>query len=64
MSEELKIEVDVKANDDNAKKTLNNLIKEYDKKSLDLDVKFGKLDINNLHVDNNIWKKWSIVRGE
>ena len=27
MSEELKIEVDVKANDDSAKKTLDNLIK-------------------------------------
>ena len=32
MSEELRIEVDVKANDDSAKKTLDGLIKEYTNK--------------------------------
>src|SRR5699024_3408664 len=48
MSEELKIEVDVKANDDNAKKTLDRLIKEYNNKSLDFQVKLGKFDINGI----------------
>ena len=48
MSEELKIEVDVKANDDSAKKTLDRLIKEYNNKSLDFQVKLGKFDINGI----------------
>lgn len=48
MSEELKIEVDVKANDDSAKKTLDALIKEYNNKSLDFQVKLGKFDINGI----------------
>ena len=48
MSEELKIEVDVKANDDSAKKTLDNLIKEYNDKSLEFQVKLGKFDISGI----------------
>ena len=48
MSEELKIEVDVKANDDSAKKTLDALIKEYNNKSLDFQVKLGKFDISGI----------------
>ena len=48
MSEELKIEVDVKANDDSAKKTLDGLIKEYDNKSLEFQVKLGKFDISGI----------------
>ena len=48
MSEELRIDVDVKANDDNAKKTLNNLIKEYNNKPLEFQVKLGQFDITEI----------------
>lgn len=48
MSEELRIEVDVKTEDTKARSQLDSLIKEYNKKSIDLDVKLGKLDIDNL----------------
>ena len=54
MSEELKIEVDVKANDDSAKKTLDNLIKEYNDKSLDFQIKLDKFDISG--INNSITK--------
>ena len=54
MSEELKIEVDVKANDDSAKKTLDNLIKEYNDKSLEFQVKLDKFDISG--INNSITK--------
>ena len=54
MSEELKIEVDVKANDDSAKKTLDALIKEYNNKSLDFQVKLDKFDISG--INNSITK--------
>lgn len=48
MSEELRIEVDVKANDDSAKKTLDGLIKEYTNKPLEFQVKLGKFDISGI----------------
>ena len=48
MSEELRIEVDVKANDDSAKKTLDGLIKEYNNKPLEFQVKLGKFDISGI----------------
>ena len=48
MSEELRIEVDVKTEDTKARSQLDSLIKEYNKKSIDLDVKLGKLDIDNI----------------
>lgn len=48
MSEELRIEVDVKANDDSAKKTLDELIKEYTNKPLEFQVKLGKFDISGI----------------
>ena len=48
MSEELRIEVDVKANDDSAKNTLDGLIKEYNNKPLEFQVKLGKFDISGI----------------
>ena len=48
MSEELRIEVDVHANDDSAKKTLDGLIKEYNNKPLEFQVKLGKFDIKGI----------------
>lgn len=48
MSEELRIEVDVKAKDDNARKTLDGLIKEYNDKPLEFQVKLGRFDISEI----------------
>lgn len=48
MSEELRIEVDVKAKDDSAKNTLDGLIKEYNNKPLEFQVKLGKFDISGI----------------
>lgn len=48
MSEELRIEVDVQAKDDSAKKTLDGLIKEYNNKPLEFQVKLGKFDISGI----------------
>ncbi len=48
MSEELKIDVDVRAKDDSAKKTLDGLIKEYNNKPLEFQVKLGKFDISGI----------------
>lgn len=48
MSEELRIEVDVQANDKNARGTLDGLIKEYKNKPLEFDVKLGQFDITGI----------------
>ena len=48
MSEELRIEVDVRAKDDSAKNTLDGLIKEYNNKPLEFQVKLGKFDISGI----------------